>query len=158
MNLEDLALYTLPIERSDWDSLLADWSSLFPCGSSRWLLSRFGELFFEQPDGKIGMLQVSDFQYSVIANDKKDFEEWLVDPDKMSEWFLAPLVDQLVEKGRTLKPDYCYSFKTALGLGGQINAENVMDIPIHEHFRLWGEVHRQIKNLPHGSQVVLKFK
>ena len=158
MNLDNLASYTLPVERSDWNALLADWSSLIPPGSSPWLLSRFGELFFEEADDKIGMLQVSNFQYSVVATNKKDFEEWLVDPDKMSEWFLAPLVDQLAAKGKTLKPDYCYSFKQALGLGGPLNAENVMEIPIHEHFGLWGEVHRQIKDLPQGSQVILKFK
>jgi len=158
MNLDSWASYTLPIERSDWNTLLADWSSLIPPGSSPWLLSRFGELFFEQVDSKIGMLQVSGFQYSVVAVNKKDFEEWLVDPDKMSEWFLAPLVDQLVSKGETLKRDFCYSFKQALGLGGSMNAENVMSIPIHEHFGLWGEVFRQIKDLPSGSQVILKFK
>jgi len=158
MSLASLAPYTLPIERSDWNALLVDWQSLIPTGSSPWLLSRFGELFFEQADGRVGMLQVGDFQYSVVAKNKKDFEEWLVDPDKLSEWFLAPLVNQLVAKDRTLRPDYCYSFKQALGLGGLLSAENVMDIPIHEHFRLWGEVHRQIKDLPHGSQVVLKFK
>jgi hypothetical protein len=158
MDLMSLRSYTLPIERSDWDALLADWSSLIPPGSSPWLLSRFGELFFEQADRKIGMLQVSGFEYSVVAKDKKDFEEWLVDPDKMSEWFLAPLVDNLVAQGKTLKPDYCYSFKQALGLGGQLSAENVMDIPVHEHFGLWGEVYRQIKDLPPGSQVTLDFK
>lgn len=158
MNLDDLASYTLPIERSDWDALLANWSSLIPPESSPWLLSRFGELFFEQADGKIGMLQVSNFQYSVVATNKRDYEEWLVDPDKMSEWFLAPLVDQLVSTGKILKPDYCYSFTQALGLGGSLNAENVMTIPIREHFGLWGEVHRQIKDLPPGSQVILKFK
>lgn len=158
MNLDDLASYTLPIKRSDWNNLLAEWASLIPSGSSPWLLSRFGELFFEQVDGKIGMLQVSGFQYSIVATDRKDFEEWLVDPDKMTEWFLAPLADQLALSGRTLKPDSCYSFKQALGLGGSLNVENVMIIPIHEHFGLWGEVFRQIKDLPPGSEVILKLK
>jgi hypothetical protein len=158
MNLDGLISYTLPVERSDWDALLVDWSSLIPRGSSRWMLTRFGELFFEHADGKIGMLQVSDFQYAIVAKNKKDFEEWLVDPDHMSEWFFAPLVNHLVANGKILKPDYCYSFKRALGLGGSLNAENVMDIPIREHFGLWGEVYRQIKDLPIGSQVVLKFK
>ncbi len=157
MTLADLSPYTLPVERDDWDVLLTEWRSLIPQGSSRWLLSRFGELFFEQSDGKIGLLQISGFQYAVVAKNKKDFEEWLVDPDKMSEWFLAPLVDQLIAGGSPLKPGHCYSFKQALGLGGELSLENVMDVPVPEHFGLWGEVYRQIKDLPPGSNVEIKF-
>ena len=74
----------------------------------------------------------------------------------MSEWFLAPLVDQLESSGRTLGSDQCFSFTTPLGLQGRLAADNVMIIPIREHFGCWGEVFRQIKNMPDGSQVVLK--
>lgn len=158
MSFEQLGPYTLPVDRTDWDALLLDWAPLIPSDSSRWLLSRFGELFLQQADGKIGMLQVSDFRYEVVAKDKKDFEEWLVDPDKMTEWFLAPLVDQLAAAGPGLQTGYCYSFKQALGLGGKLSRENVMDVPIPEHFGLWGDVYRQIKDLPPGTEVVLKFK
>jgi len=148
--------YILPAARSDWAELLTDWQPLIPPQCSPWLLTKFGEVFFSQPDGKIGMLQVSGFQYQVVAKDKTDFQEWLVDPDKMSEWFLAPLVDQLESSGRTLGSDQCFSFTTPLGLQGRLAADNVMIIPIREHFGCWGEVFRQIKNMPDGSQVVLK--
>jgi len=120
------------------------------------LLTKFGEVFFAQPDGKIGVLQVSGFQYQVVAKDRTDFQEWLVDPDKLLEWFLAPLVDQLESSGRTLGADQCFSFITPLGLQGRLTADNVMTIPIREHFGCWGKVFRQIKDLPDGSQVVLK--
>ena len=150
--------YVLPADRADWTELLTDWQTLIPQQSSIWLLTRFGELFFSQPDGKIGMLQVSGFQYQVVAKDKTDFQEWLVDPDKMADWFLAPLVDRLESAGRQLQPEQCYSFTKPLALGGVLSLENVMTIPIREHFRLWGEVFRQIKDVPDGGQVVLKFK
>ncbi|HLH57343.1 MAG TPA: T6SS immunity protein Tdi1 domain-containing protein [Verrucomicrobiae bacterium] len=148
--------YILPAARSDWTGLLTDWQPLIPPQSSPWLLTKFGEVFFCQPDGKIGMLQVSGFQYQVVAKDKTDFQEWLVDPDKMSEWFLAPLVDRLESAGRTLGSDQCFSFITPLGLQGRLAADNVMIIPIPEHFGCWGDVFRQIKDMPEGSQVVLK--
>ena len=154
--LEILERYILPAARSDWTGLLTDWQPLIPPQSSPWLLTKFGEVFFHQPDGNIGMLQVSGFQYQVVAKDKTDFQEWLGDPDKMSEWFLAPLVDQLEASGRTLGSDQCFSFVTPLGLQGRLTADNVMIIPIREHFGCWGEVFRQIKDLPDGSQVVLK--
>jgi hypothetical protein len=148
--------YVLPASRADWAILLADWQPLIPQRSSPWLLTKFGDVFFCQPDGKIGMLQVSGFQHRVVAKDRTDFQEWLVDPDKMSEWFLAPLVDQLESSGRRLGPDQCFSFITPLGLHGRLAEDNVMVIPIPRHFGCWGKVFQQIKELPKGSHVVLK--
>ncbi len=156
MRLTEIQHYLLPVERDDWSELLAQWSELLPPDASRWLLSRFGELFVEQADHRIGMLQVSGFQYRVVAEHKPDFEEWLANPDKMAEWFLAPLVDCLVSRGKSLPQENCYSFITPLGLGGQLIEENVMVIPIREHFRCLGEIFQQVKDLPDGSQVVLK--
>jgi len=159
MNLPDIPeRYILPADRSDWTDLLVDWQTLIPELSSPWLLTKFGEVFFCQPDGKIGMLQVSGFQYQVVAENKVDFREWLIDPDKMSEWFLAPLVDQLESSGRLLGSGQCFSFITPLGLQGRLASDNVMTIPIREHFGCWGEVFQQIKDMPDGSQVVLTTK
>jgi hypothetical protein len=150
--------YVLPVTRPDWAELLADWLPLLPSCYSLWLLTRFGEVFLIQQDGRVGMLQVSGFQYQVVAKDKTDFQEWLADPDKVAEWFLAPLIDRLEAAGRHLQPEQCYSFTTPLGLGGALSIENVMTIPIREHFRCWGEVFRQIKDVPDGGQVILKPK
>ncbi len=119
------------------------------------MMSRFGELFFEHKDGKIGMLQVSAFRYEVVARNKRDFEEWLVDPDKMTQWFLSPLVDRLVASGKILKPDWCYSFTTPLGLGGEIAEKNVALLPIREHFGCWGDIFRQLKDVPDGENVII---
>jgi len=157
MTLPDIPeRYILPPGRLDWAELLAEWQPLLPQHFEPWLLTRFGEVFFCHLDGRIGMLQVSGFQYQVVAKDKTDFQEWLVDPDKMAEWFLAPLVDQLEAAGRLLQPEQCYSFVTPLGLGGGFTLENVMSIPIRDHFGCWGEVFRQIKDVPDGGRVVHK--
>jgi len=148
--------YILPAARCDWTELLTDWQPLIPPQSSPWLLSKFGEVFFCQPDGKIGMLQVSGFQYQVVAKDKTDFQEWLVDPEKMSEWFLVPLVDRLEAAGRLLRPDQCYSFVQALGLGGALSVENVAVLAVQNHFCGWGKVFRQVGSLPPGTEVVAR--
>ena len=131
--------------RSDWSDLLADWQPIIPQGSSPWLLTKFGEVFFSHTDEKIGMLQVSAFQYRTVAKDKTDFQEWLVDPDKLADWFLAPLVNHLKADGRILQPEQCYSFIKPLALGGDLTANNVMTLSIREHFKCWGDIFRQIK-------------
>jgi hypothetical protein len=157
MSLPDIpSQYTLPVARADWPILLADWRALLPEGFAPWVLTKFGELFISQPDAKIGMLQVSSFQYAVVAKDQADFREWLVDPDKMSEWFLAPLVDRLEAAGRLLGADQCYSFVQALGLGGALSVENVAVLSVQNHFCGWGKVFRQVGSLPPGTEVVAR--
>jgi hypothetical protein len=148
--------FTLPINRSDWDQLLTDWRPLIPEGARPWLPTKFGELFFVQPNDKIGMLQVSSFSYAVVANNETDCFESLVDPDKMTEWFLAPLLDAVQASGKSLDADRCYSFIKPLGLGGELKPENVMVIPVEEHFKCWGEVFRQIQDLPDSAEIQLK--
>jgi hypothetical protein len=156
MTLDISEQYILPVARPDWDELLAEWQAIIPPGSSPWLLTKFGESIFCHDDGRIGILQVSGFQYQVVAKDKTDFLEWLADPDKIAEWFLAPLVDRLESTGKHLGPEQCYSFIRPLALGGTFVIENVMVISIREHFKCWGDVFRQIKDMPDGDQVVLK--
>jgi hypothetical protein len=148
--------YVLPVTRSDWGELLAAWQPIIPQRSSPWILTKFGEIFFCHEDGKIGMLQVSGFQYQVVAKDQTDFREWLVDPDKTTEWFLAPLVDRLEAVGKRLAPEQCFSFIRPLALGGALTMENVMVISIREHFRCWGDVFQQMKDVPDGGHVILK--
>jgi hypothetical protein len=150
--------YILPATRSDWNELLADWQPIIPEASSPWLLTKFGEIFFSHNDGKIGMLQVSAFQYQIVARDRTDFQEWLVDPDKMADWFLAPLVERLEAARRHLQPEQCYSFIKPLALGGGLMVENVMTVSIREHFGCWGEVFQQIKDVPDGAHVILKVR
>jgi hypothetical protein len=148
--------YTIPVSRPDWPLLLTDWRPLLPEGFEPWLVTKFGELLVLQQDGKIGMLQVSGFQYQVVAKDKTDFQEWLVDPDKMAEWFLAPLIDRLEASGRLLGPDQCYSFVQSLGLGGSFAPDNVAVLSVRDHFCGWGKVFRQVGGLAPGTQIIAK--
>ena len=157
MTLPDIPdRYILSAVRPDWADLLVHWQSLIPAQTPPWLLTKFGEIFFCHPDGKIGMLQVGGFRYEVVARDKIDFQEWLVDPDKMSEWFLAPLVDQLECSGRTLGPDQCYSFIQVAALGGSLSADNVTILSVSNHFLGWGKVFRQVGGLTPGTQFFVK--
>jgi hypothetical protein len=157
MTLPDIPeRYILSAARPDWKGLLADWQPLVSQRGSPWLLTRFGEVFFCQPDGRIGMLQVSSFQYQVVAKDKTDFQEWLVDPDKMAEWFLAPLVDRLEASGRLLGRDQCYSLVQALVLGGSFAPDNVAVLSVRDHFCGWGKVFRQVGGLPPGTRIIAK--
>jgi hypothetical protein len=142
----------------DWRTLLLPWEPLIPENATPWILSKFGEVFVTQHDAAIGVLQVGSFAYKVVADDARGFTALLADANTLNDWFLVPLVAKLEGAGRALIPDYCYSFIQPPALGGAFVPENVMAIPIAEHFGCWGHVFQQIKDLPDGTQVILTTK
>ena len=71
---------------------------------------------------------------------------------------MIPLVDEIVAADKTLSPGYCYSYLQLPILGGEYSINNTTMVPIKEHYGLSGEIHKQIKDLPDGSKVTIKFK
>jgi hypothetical protein len=50
------------------------------------------------------------------------------------------------------------SFIIPPALGGQYTIENTAILSITEHYSVYASIHQQIKDLPDGTQVVLKIK
>ncbi|HEX4612513.1 MAG TPA: T6SS immunity protein Tdi1 domain-containing protein, partial [Urbifossiella sp.] len=72
------------------------------------------------------------------------------------EWLMIPLVDQLVAAGVVLAPGTCYGFKTPPVLGGEYAVDNVGPLPIPDYLGAYGSIHKQLRDLPDGTQVVLE--
>jgi hypothetical protein len=102
------------------------------------------------------MLDVGAGELRLLAKDRDEFSAKIDDPGVADEWLMIPIVDQLVSSGAVLGPGQCYSFRKLPVLGGSYDADNRMVFPIREHFGAWGLVHRQISDLPDGTQVVFK--
>ena len=158
MKEQEIQRYLIPVERSDWDDLLADWHDLIPKDSTRWMLTRFGDLVMEQRDGNIGLLRATTFAYECVAESKLDFVEWLDDPERLEDWFHGTLTDELERSGGRLRPETCYHFIMPLGLGGRAEKVNVSVILIHEAFTGLGQIFRQMARIPVGTQMILKPK
>jgi len=77
--------------------------------------------------------------------------------DNSSDWFMIPLIDDLVAAGKTLRPGYCYGYLRNPVLGGEYSVDNTVVIPVTEHYGLNAEIHEQIKDLPDGAQVTIEF-
>ena len=69
---------------------------------------------------------------------------------------MIPVVEKLVASGRVLSPRQCYSYRILPVLGGSYKAEDRVLLPIREHLGAWGSLHRQIADLPDGSQVQIE--
>jgi hypothetical protein len=148
--------YLIDHQGFDWGSLLGEWTWLVPNEFTVWLMNRFGDLFFVFEDGTVHMLDVGAGSLKLVAKSRNDFGAKVDEDDKANDWFMIPLIDQLVAAGITLKEGQCYSYKLPPVLGGDYTVANTCVLPIAEHYGAYGSIHNQIKDLPYGTQVVLK--
>jgi hypothetical protein len=139
----------------DWPSLFAEWTWLVPKQCTVWIMNRFGDLFLVFDDGSVHMLDVGGGSLEHVANSRDDFQAKVDEDENANDWFMIPLVDQLLAAGMTLKKGECYSYNQPPVLGGDYTVENTCVLPIAEHYGAYGSIHNQIKDLPDGTQVVL---
>ena len=153
MNIHD---YLIEQTGLDWPSLLEEWHWLLPKRFQIWVLTRTGDLFITVPDGSIHMLDVGAGALKQVAKNRDEFCTKIDKPGVADDWLMIPIVDELVGAGVLLGEGQCYSFRKLPALGGTYGAENRMAFPIREHFGAWGSIHRQISDLPDGSEVTIE--
>ena len=153
MNIHD---YLIDQTGLDWSSLLKEWHWLLPPKFSVWLFTRAGDLFITLPDDSIHRLEVGSGELRRVADSRDDAYTKIDEPGVAEEWLMIPVVAQLVASGCVLGPGQCYSYKLLPVLGGSYAPEGRALLPIREHFGAWGSLHRQIADLPDGSQVKIE--
>ena len=150
--------YLIDHRELDWPALFAEWTRLVPKEFTVRLMNRFGDLFLVFDDGSVHMLDVGGGSLEQVANSRDNFQAKVDEDDNANDWFMIPLVDKLLAAGMTLKQGECYSYKPPPVFGGDYTVENTCVLPIVEHYGAYGSIHNQIKDLPDGTQVVLKVK
>ena len=91
-----------------------------------------------------------------VADSQDDARAMIAQLEVARDWFMIPVVDQLVAAGRLLACDQCYSYRLLPILGGGYKAADRVVLPIREHFGAWGSLYRQIADFPDGAQVKIK--
>lgn len=121
-----------------------------------WLANRYGDLFLILNDGSVSMLDVGAGTFQRVAEDRDDFARRLDVADNANDWFMMPLVDELVAKGMKLDHGGCYSYTLLPILGGDYSVDNTWIAPVREHYGLLASLHEQIKDLPDGTPVRIR--
>ena len=142
----------------DWAHLLSGWERLLPPEFTVWLMNKYGDLFLILPDGSVHMLDIGDGSLTKLAEIQRRLRRKIDEDDNAEDWLMIPLVDRLVAAGVLLKPGECYSFLTPPILGGEYTVENTVVLPIKEHYGLYGSYHEQLRGVPDGTKVVIKFR
>ena len=135
--------------REHWGWLLSDQTEVF-------MASAMGDVFLEGEGSAIFWLDTGRGKLEMIAQSREGFMAEL--RAKADDWFLAFLVDELLEAGVVLDSDQCYGYKLLPVLGGKYEVSNVAPMSAGAWYGFSGYVHEQIKDLPDGAQVSLVWE
>ncbi|RQP21146.1 DUF1851 domain-containing protein [Piscinibacter terrae] len=150
MNLSD---YLLAQDGHDWPSLLSDWAEVLPGDFIVWIVNRLGDLVVVLPDGSVHWLDVGNGSLKRVADNREHFVSAIDEGDNANEWLAIPLVDACVASGMALGAGQCYGFKVPPMLGGAYEVSNLEPTSLAVHYGLLGQIHRQTKDLPDGTQI-----
>jgi len=155
MNVND---YLIDHTGIDWKEMLSDWFWLLPNQFTPWLVNRFGDIFFVCSDDTVHLLDTGTGQATKVAENRNHFCELIDKENNANEWLLIPLIDSLVEAGKKLIKNQCYSFITFPGLGGQYVPENVEVCDLSVHYSVSGQIFEKIKDIPDETKVQFEIK
>ncbi|HZW06652.1 MAG TPA: DUF1851 domain-containing protein [Phycisphaerales bacterium] len=121
-----------------------------------WLISRIADMFLVLPDGSVLMLDVGGGTLARVADSRDDFAAKLDGPGNADDWLAVPLIDKCVAEGLMLAKGQCYGFVQPPVLGGDYTPENLRPIDLVDYVGAYGTLHEQIRDLPDGTEVVLR--
>jgi hypothetical protein len=151
--------YLIDHQTFEWSVILAEWSWLLPQDEfTIWLMNCYGDLILVFEDGTVNMLDIGNGSLEKISETKEEFCAGVDDRDNANNWFLISLVDRLMKTGKILENGCCYSFIVPPILGGEYTVENTATLNFGEHYGVYASIHKQVKDLPGGTQVGLLVK
>ena len=120
-------------------------------------ISVLGDMFLLGDDGVVYWLQTDSGNLTKIADTFEQYQQFLNDEGKIDNWFLPLLVEKLIAAGKTLKQNEVYSYKKLPVIGGEYSVDNVEPTDMSVHFAFSGQICEQIRDLPDGTQVSIKY-
>jgi hypothetical protein len=149
---------TKDISSVDLDGILSCWRWCIADIQAVITISALGDIFFIGKDGAVYWLQTDSGEFTKTAENMQEFQEFLKDEQKVDNWFLPSLIDQLLTAGKTLNENEVYSFKKLPVIGGEYSVDNLEPTDMTIHFTISGQICEQIKNWPDGTKVRIKVK
>jgi hypothetical protein len=135
------------------EDLLSDWRWLVGDSVHLLLVSAIGDMFLANTDGHVLWLDTGTGQLQQIASSLEEFQQLRQQRDSVDQWFIPQLVGDLISSGVRLAPGQCYSYKNPPILGGEIELGNFEPMDLAIHFRVLGQIHKQVKDLPPGTRI-----
>jgi len=135
------------------ESLFSDWRWLVGPGYTPLLITAFGDMFLCDGLGRVHFLDLMSGEFKQVAISQDEFDCLCDDKEKRRSWFLGFLLTEIRRELGNLSPGECFSCKTPLSLGGQLEVENFARADLQTHYSILGQLHRQTKHLPPGTKI-----
>jgi hypothetical protein len=147
---EQLLIRTADI---DCQQLLSYWHWMLKKDYHPIVMTAFGDWFLLDSDGSVVFLDLVAGTLSKVADSGNEFRQAMIRPEKLEEWFMADLVQALLDAGVVLGKDQCYGYKVPPVLGGKLEAGNIEPTDIAVHQGILSQIHEQTRNLPDGTRI-----
>ncbi len=144
---------TIQTDGLPFDSLLSGWRWLVSKDFTPVLMTAFGDLFLRDQSGRIHFLDLMCGEFTQVAQSSEEFERLCEAQGKRRSWFAGFLLIELRKLRGELAKGECYSCKTPLSLGGQLEADNFERGDLQVHYSILGQLHQQTKHLPPGTKI-----
>lgn len=153
-----IPLQALMIGTDEFDAprLFAHWSWRVPQHYQPICLSTFGDWFLRDSDDHIYIFDLVKSELRQIADSQVEFEALLDCEEYQREWLLSHVVAQLRQSGLIRSRGQCYAFRTPPMLGGQLATSNIIIWDLAAYQSGTSKVHRQVVDLPPGTEIVIK--
>ena len=148
---------TMNISDNDIHSLYEDWTWLVTGMIKPLMVTKFGDLFYQTEDGNVHFLDTIEGRIVDICSSENEFVTFINQNENVENYLLSYIVFDLVNQDKIPNKQQCYSFVLPPILGGKIESGNVQIMDFVVSVSLTGQIHRQVKDLPEGAQI-LGFK
>lgn len=140
--------YTAQFEPSAVAELYADWNWLINAHylSKPWLMSRFGDLFFEAPDGSIQFLDTLEGTITPFAENKKAAEQKISDPEIQKRYLTSETVALLEERGMKLKEGELYIYVPHPSVVGKVDVNSIQVMSMNVVISIYGQLLGQMRH------------
>ena len=144
---------TIKTDGLSFDSLLSDWRWLVSPDFTPVLMTAFCDLFLRDQSGRVYFLDLMSGEFKQVAESQEVFDRSCEDREQRRSWFIGFLLTEVRKLRGELAAGQCYSCKTLLSLGGQLEPENFQRTDLQVHYSILGKLHRQTRHLPAGTKI-----
>lgn len=149
---------TKDITSVDIDDILSCWQWRLTDMHSVVTISCLGDIFLIGHDSAVYWLQTDSGDLTKVAATLEQYQKFLANEEKIDNWFLPLLIEKLIAAGKTLKDNEVYSYKILPAIGGEYSVDNIEPTDMSVHFAFSGQICEQIKDLPDGTKVNIKYE
>ena len=126
----------LPEDCFDQEQVLNDWHFLLQRRDlDIMLVTSFGDIFFQDHDDAVYLLDATEGTFDKVLKHATDFEESLKNLDLVKEWFMPDIVKSLIELIPLRGAKSCFSMKVLPPDDGQYEVSNYQIALFSEHSR-----------------------